>query len=144
MPVAAVRRRITSATLLDEYIRAPLWQQADRLGLHVIGDNVILYHDTPGPIGGLHQPDGVEADLGIRVAQPFEGDLLLQCVMTPAGRVAHARCDGDYALIPVIHADIRAWCAAEGHRITGVHWEHYVQWHEVSGSRVTDIYYALA
>ena len=118
MPVAAVRRRVTAATFLQEYIKAPLWDQAEKRGLRIVGHTVIVYHDGPGRLG-LQQPGGIEADLGILVAEPFEGDLLLQCVMTPAGRAAHARHNGHYAPLPVIHADIRAWCEAEGHAITG-------------------------
>ncbi|HHY48985.1 MAG TPA: GyrI-like domain-containing protein, partial [Alphaproteobacteria bacterium] len=93
---------------------------------------------------GLNRPEGVEADVGVVVETPFAGDRTLQCVMTPAGRAAYARHVGDYVLLPVIHADIRAWCCDAGLRITGVNWEHYAHWHEEPERRITDVYYLLA
>ena len=143
LAVAAVRRRVTAHTFLDEYIKAPLWAQVDKRQLQTTGETVIVYYDAAGRTG-LQQPAGIDVDMGLLVAAPFDGDVLLQCVLTPSGRAAHLRHDGHYALLPVIHSDIRAWCESEGHAITGLHWEHYVTWHEDQSRRVTDIYYQLA
>lgn len=143
LPIAAVRRRVTAATVVAEYIKAPIWAQADKRGVTLLGDAVFIYYDGAGP-RSLNLPEGVEADLGIRVAEPFEGDILLNCVMTPAGRAACIRHSGHYELLPAIHGDVRAWCADQGFDIAGLHWEHYVHWHEEPSRRVTDIYYLLS
>jgi effector-binding domain-containing protein len=142
IPIAAVRRRVTVATFLDEYIKAPLWQQVDKRGLKTKGDSVIVYHDARDRML-INHPDGVLADMGLVIDHPFEGDLLLQCVMTPGGSVAHARHVGPYEMLPVIHTDIRAWCTAASHELDGIAWEHYVYWHEDASQRVTDVYYLL-
>lgn len=142
IPLAAVRRRVTAATFLDEYIKAPLWQQVDKRGLKTNGDSVIIYHDHPDAML-INHPEGIIAEMGLVLESPFEGDMVLQCVMTPAGRAAHARHNGPYEMLPVIHTDIRAWCAESGHELDGTAWEHYVFWHEDPQHRITDVYYLV-
>ena len=80
---------------------------------------VIVYHDR-GTEMLLGRPCGVAADIGVLLEEPFEGDSMLQCVMTPAGRAAHARHYGGYEMLPVIHGDIRTWCLSEGLAIAGI------------------------
>lgn len=142
MPIAAVRRQITGATMAREVVKAPIWSLAEARGLESLGQLVVIYHDSPDDVR-LNRPGGVAADIGVLVARPFAGDRTLQCVMTPAGRAAHMRHNGHYELLPVVHADIRAWCLDQGHVIEGTNWEHYAHWHEESEQRVTDVYYLL-
>ena len=142
-PMAAVRRRVTAATAIDEMVRSPIWNLPERLRALTLDQAVLLYHDFPTRL--LHtSPAGVDADIGVLVRQPFDNEPTLSCVMTPSGRVAYARHHGHWTLLPYIHDDIHAWCASEGHTIAGPHWEHYAVWHEDETRRVTDIYYLLA
>src|SRR5690606_35930417 len=129
IPLAAVRRRVTAATVADEVVKAPVWALLTERGLNNTGETVVIYYDDGAPEMALHRPEGVEVDVGVVVTAPFEGDRTLQCVSTPAGRAAHARHVGHYALLPVIHADIRAWCCAAGLPISGINWERYAHWH---------------
>lgn len=84
----------------------------------------MVYHDRPD-IMLINGSAGITVDIGLKVDNAFHGDSMLQSLPTPAGRVAWARYQGPYAMLPVIHTDIRAWCIDRGHRITGLSWDHY-------------------
>src|SRR5688500_9041503 len=103
LPLAAVRRQVTSSTLVNTVISAPVWKLSADRGLKTTDETVLIYHDDG--TGLLHNsPDGVAIDIGVLLEEPFVGDLMLQCVMTPAGRAAHARQVGPYDLLPATHA----------------------------------------
>ena len=142
LPLAAVRRQVTTANLVIQIVGAPIWSLTEQRGLDSGGQVVVIYYDS-GTGTRLAPPDGVAADIGVLLAEPFEGDQSLQCVMTPTGRVARFRHHGHYELLPVVHADIRAWCLDRGHAIAGTNWEHFAQWHEDPEKLVTDVYYLL-
>jgi hypothetical protein len=142
MPLAAVRRQVTAKTLPQEVVKAPIWSLVESRGLKSLGQTVLIFHDRDNEMLRF-QPGGVTVDVGVLLSEPFEGDRALQCVLTPAGRVAWARHHGHYELLPTIHGDIRAWCAAEGHMIAGINWEHFGHWHEEPERRITDVYYLL-
>jgi effector-binding domain-containing protein len=142
MPIAAVRRQVTAATLGDEIVRSPVWSLTGKRGIRDLNQMVIVYHDRSDQ-GLLNQPGGVAVDLGVLVESPFESDRTLRCVVTPTGRAAHIRYHGPYEMLRVIHSDIRAWCADSGHTPAGINWEHYTHWHEEPERCVTDIYYLL-
>jgi effector-binding domain-containing protein len=141
MPLAAVRRQVTMETLATETAKAPIWALAQRRGLKSTDHVVLVYHDRVDE-RLINRPGGVAVDIGVLLEAPFEGDMALQCVLTPAGRVAWTRHHGHYELLPTIHGDIRAWCVAEGYEIAGINWEDYL-WHEEPERRVTDVYYLL-
>jgi effector-binding domain-containing protein len=142
LPLAAVRRQVTIANAREEMVKAPVWALIEERGLKSLGQTVVVYHDRGNEML-LAKPGGVAADIGVLLQEPFAGDSLLQCVMTPAGRAAHARHYGHYEMLSVIHGDIRAWCMSEGLSIAGINWEHYAHWHEEPAERVTDLYYLL-
>jgi effector-binding domain-containing protein len=142
LPLAAVRRQLTPTNLADEVVKAPIWTLVQQRALLSRDQTVIVYHDR-GTEMLFGQPGGVPADIGVLLAEPFDGDSVLQCVMTPGGRAVHARHYGPYQMLPVIHGDIRAWCMAEGLAIQGVNWERYAHWHEEPAERITDVYYLL-
>jgi effector-binding domain-containing protein len=142
MPLAAVRRQLTAENLAREVVKAPIWSLVESRGLKSLGQTVLIYHDHDHEMLRF-QPGGVAVDVGIVLSEPFEGDRALQCVWTPAGRVAWTRHYGHYELLPTIHGDIIAWCAAEGHQIAGINWEHFGTWYEEPERRVTDVYYLL-
>lgn len=142
LPLAAVRRQVTAATITDEIVKAPIWTLAASRHLRSSDTLVVVYHDNPRT-RLINQPGGVAIDIGVVVAKPFEGDQVLQFVETPGGRVAHTRLVGHYEMLPVIHGDIRAWCLGNGHEIAGINWEYYARWDEDPHERITDIYYLL-
>jgi effector-binding domain-containing protein len=142
LPTAAMRRRVTSDTLSRVTMGLPVWNRVHDRGLKSLDSAVIIYHDNARSML-INQPGGVEIDYGVLLSEPFESDQVLHCVMTPGGRVACARHNGGYGLLPVIHSDIRAWCIDKGHEITGLHWEHRLVWNEDPDRCVTDIYYQL-
>jgi effector-binding domain-containing protein len=143
LPLAAVRRQVTSDNLVNTVISAPIWKLSADRGLKTTDQTVLIYHDD-GTELLKHSPDGVAIDIGVLLEEPFAGDLMLQCVMTPAGRAAHARQTGPYDLLPATHASIRNWCEVHGHAIVGINWVRYTHWNEDPDKRITDVYYLLA
>lgn len=142
MPLAAMRRQVTAKTLSTVTMSLPVWTTIRDRGLKSLDTTVVIYHDSCERMLISH-PDGVAIDYGVVLSEPFEGDRVIQCVMTPGGRVAHARHQGGYQMLPVIHTDIRAWCIDKGHQITGQNWEHYAVWNEDPERCITDVYYLL-
>lgn len=143
LPLAAVRRQVTLAGLVNTVISAPIWSLSAERGLDATNETVLVYHDD-GTNLMRNSPGGVVMDIGVLLKEPFEGDLMLQCIMTPAGRVARARHLGSYDLLADVHDSIRDWCAAHGHVRAGTNWERYTVWNEDPSKRITDIYYLLA
>jgi effector-binding domain-containing protein len=143
LPLAAVRRRATSSNLVNTVISAPVWKLSADRGLKTTDQTVLIYHDD-GTDLLRNNPDGVTIDIGVLLEEPFVGDLMLQCIMTPAGRAAHARHFGSYDLLPGAYASIRDWCAAHGHALAGTYWVRYTEWNEDPSRQITDIYYLLA
>ncbi len=143
MPLASVRRRVTRASVARVAMSVPVWSRSVKRQLKGLDQLVIVYHDS-NSVMLLDHPDGCAVDIGVRLAEPFEDDAVLKCVMTPAGIAAHARHCGPYEMLPVIHTDIRAWAIDQNRPITGLCWEHYAVWHEDADRLVTDVYYLLA
>jgi effector-binding domain-containing protein len=143
LPLAAVRRQVTMSTLANTVIAAPIWSLSRERGLNATGETVVIYHDD-GTELLQHSPDGVTIDVGVLQDEPFADDMVLRCVMTPAGRAAYARHAGSYDRLRATHGNIRDWCAAAGHALAGPNWEHYVYWNEDPSKLVTDVFYLLA
>lgn len=141
-PLAAVRRQVTMDNMASTVISAPIWSLAGARKLRSLDETVVVYHDD-GTALIEHHPDGVAVDVGVLLAEPFEGDTLLQCVMTPSGRAARLRHRGDYDTLPGRHEELRQWCKVQGHALSGPYWVHYAVWHEDAALRLTDIYYLL-
>lgn len=142
MPVASVQRRVTRANFQDVTGASPVWSIIREHKLSSLDQAVVVYHDDPD-LMLINQPGGLDVDVGVRLREPFENDTILTCVMTPGGLTAHARHQGSYAMLPVIHTDIRAWCVDQGRKITGLCWELYTVWNEDPELRITDVYYQL-
>jgi effector-binding domain-containing protein len=137
IPLAVVRRRARrselstvvpqSCGLVWEFMRA----HQVRAGRHVA-----LYLN-----GNIDLEVGVEAE----GAFPEQGQIVRS--QTPAGLVAAAVHFGPYQQLGASHDAIRAWCASEGHRLTGLNWEIYGHWQpawntDPSGIR-TDVFYQV-
>jgi effector-binding domain-containing protein len=86
-------------------------------------------------------------EVGAEVSEPFTGGPRVHCSQLPAGRVAHAVHFGPYGQLSDAHQAIREWCAAQGHRCTGVSWEVYGHWEEswnADSTKIrTDVFHLL-
>lgn len=96
-----------------------VWSFIRAAGLLNPGRNIALYWDAPG---------WVEA--GVEVSEAFPGNDRVQCSQLPGGRVATTTHFGPYGGLSRTHDRIREWCAANGHRPTGICWEIYGHWDE--------------
>lgn len=100
------------------------------------GRHVALYLDCEGSV-----------EVGAVVSEPFAGNARVHCSQLPAGRVATAVHFGPYQRLGEAHAAVRAWCARQGHRYSGVSWEIYGHWEEswnADPSKIrTDVFYLL-
>ena len=86
-------------------------------GLRTDGHNVILYrHNVPDV--------EVAVEVGVQVTGSFAPAGRVVPSTLPAGDAATTRAETT-ADIGAAHADVRAWCAAQGLRLTGVSWEVY-------------------
>lgn len=105
-----------------------VWTFIRATGLPRPGRNVALYLDAQGSV-----------EVGAEVSEPFAGSPRVYCSQLPAGRVAHAVHFGSYGRLAEAHRAVRKWCAAQGHRRTGVSWELYGHWQESWNSDATKI-----
>jgi effector-binding domain-containing protein len=62
----------------------------------------------------------------------------------PGGTVATTTLRGGYDGLRAAHQAVRAWCAAQGHRLAGPRWEVYGHWHEDPARVETEIAWLLA
>ena len=114
---AVVRARV-AAEQLSAFVPAvcgEVWCYARQFGLPA-GRHVALYL-TEGVV-----------ECGVEVNATFSGNDRVVCSQLPGGIIATATHLGPYALLGATHRAIRHWCAARGHRATGISWELYGHW----------------
>lgn len=100
--------------------------------------NLFLYHHVLDP-----QRDGLDVDFGVMVDAAFAGDGDVRRCETPAGEVAVAVHRGPYGSMQTTHAEIHAWCRANGRAIGAASWEVYGDWTDDVTKLETTIYYLL-
>jgi effector-binding domain-containing protein len=100
------------------------------------GRNVMLYKD--------HVPN---VEVGAEVSGSFMGSGRVVPSSLPAGRAATAVARGGPSpeRLARAHTAVRAWCAANGHTLTGVRWEIYGHWLEDQDPALfeTEVYWLL-
>jgi effector-binding domain-containing protein len=96
------------------------------------GHNVMLFHD-----------DVPNVEVGVQVAGPFTGAGRVTASELPGGRIATTVHRGPYDGLDAAHAAVRAWCAANGHEITGTRWEIYGDWREDPRDLETEVTYLV-
>jgi effector-binding domain-containing protein len=96
------------------------------------GHNVMLFHD-----------DVPNVEVGVQVDGPFAGRGRVTPSELPAGRVATTVLRGPYDGLDAAHHAVRAWCAANGHQLTGTRWEIYGDWREDPQELETEVSYLL-
>jgi GyrI-like small molecule binding domain len=105
-------------------------------GLRTDGHNLFLYHH--GARGEL------SVDFGVQVVRPFDGDGDVQCIATPAGRVASTVHRGPYDRLGDAHAALVAWCEHGGRAVGDASWEIYGDWSDDPALLETTVVYRLA
>jgi effector-binding domain-containing protein len=83
----------------------------------------------PGRHTALYLEGGV-VEVGAEVSEPFVGNGRVICSHLPGGRVVTTTHFGPYGRLGEAHAEIRHWCAEQGHRLSNVCWEIYGHWEE--------------
>jgi effector-binding domain-containing protein len=106
-------------------------------GLRTDGHNVFLYHHVARPEAGM------PIDFGVEVTRRFETEGEVRCVETPAGEAAVAVHRGPYAGLAKAHAEVHAWCAANGRAIGGYSLEVYGDWSDDPNHLETTVQYVL-
>ena len=136
---AVIRSRVR-AEELSRFVPAAcgeVWSFVRAAGLPRPGRHLALYLDGQGSV-----------EVGAEVSEPFAGNERVHCSQLPAGLVATTVHLGPYARLGEAHTALRAWCAAQGHRFSGISWELYGHWEErwnTDSSRIrTDVFHLLA
>lgn len=99
------------------------------------GRNVMLYKDG--------RPN---VEVGVEVARAFAPRGRVVPSSLPAGRAARTVSRGAPSVegLAAAHDAVHAWCAAEGHELTGVRWEIYDHWRDEPESFETEVYWLLS
>ena len=83
----------------------------------------------PGRHTSLYLADSM-VEVGAEVTEPFTGNDRVVFSHLPGGRVVTTTHFGPYQRLGEAHAEIRRWCAEQGHRRSGICWEIYGHWDE--------------
>lgn len=138
VPVASVRGRVAWAELVP-VLRArfdALWVFVRSRGLvgpeTDEGHNACVYRDP--------DRDGVELEVAVVVARPFDAEGDVRPGELPSGRAARLVHVGDYAELGRSHDRLAAWCRGER---SGPSWERYGHWDDDPARRLTFVYRGL-
>lgn len=136
-PIAAVAGHITFADIPGKLMPMmdKVWAFIRGNEIKGHGHNVWLYRPT--------ENGELDVEVGVQLPVPFEGQGDVQRLATPGGRAAHTVHYGEYDQLPKVHQAVMDWCEAEGHKLAGVDWEVYGDWHDDAAKRRTDVYYLL-
>ena len=91
----------------------------------------------------LYLDDAPHVEVGVEVDGPFVGSSRVIPSALPAGIVASTVHRGPYDGLGHAHRAVLAWCAAEGHELTGARWEIYGDWRDNPRALETEISYLL-
>jgi effector-binding domain-containing protein len=140
-PLAAVRKTVRLAELsaLIQGLLGEVWQFLGSNAIRSTGHNVALYLSTSGRGANL----SCDAWFGVEVHETIPPSEQVVATSTPAGRVAATVHWGQYTGLADAHAAVRAWCQANGHRLSGPSWEVYGDWSNDWANVRTDVFYQL-
>jgi len=100
------------------------------------GHNVMVFRDLPG--------GGVDVEVGVQAARPFEVTGSVMASELPAGTVVVAVHRGPYGRLGSTHEAIHRWCAHEQLTLAGPRWEIYGDPTPDEDALETEIVYLLA
>jgi effector-binding domain-containing protein len=144
--------RIVTATPMPTAVIAETtsWEQLPEVWRSLLADVWIFVHGTSLTTGRnvmLFKDDVPRMEVGVEVDRMFDGGGAVVSSSLPGGRAATTVAVGEPspAGLARAHAAVRAWCAANGHRLTGVRWEIYGHWLENQDPALfeTEVYWLL-
>jgi effector-binding domain-containing protein len=94
--------------------------------------NVMLYKDQ--------RPD---VEVGVLVSGPFQGEGQVILSALPAGEVATATHQGEYAQLGVTHKAVRDFAEAHGRELAGPCWEIYGHGRQDPSEAETEVFWLL-
>ena len=136
--LAVVRRRLKWSELGSNLISL-----LDRVYVQVragkvtqSGHNVFVYRDAT--------KDGVTAEVGVEVSDPFETKDDVVYSSTPSGEVASTLHIGPYSDLGVAYDALNQWCKDHNRSRGNTFWEVYGDWNEDPNKMETEVFYLLA
>ena len=130
LPIGSVSR--TFRRYLDQVYAA-----ARTGAVQLDGQNVFVYRDT------ADRPSEADVAFGVGATAPFPSVGAVEPTALPTGEVATAAHWGSYAELGAAHDAVKAWCRANGRRLSGTRWEVYGHWTEDEAQLRTDVFYLL-
>ncbi|HUN38191.1 MAG TPA: GyrI-like domain-containing protein [Trebonia sp.] len=109
-----------------------VWDCLHAGGIHRGCRNVMYYLD-----------DVPHVEIGVLLDQPCPLTGRVVASALPAGTAAMAVHRGPFGEVPAAHDAIGRWCAAHGHRPTGVRWEIYGPHNDDPAQQWTEVYWQL-
>ena len=100
------------------------------------GHNVWLYRN--------HADGEVDVEIGVQVGEDFTTSGNVALIELPTGPALHTWHQGEYSLLPNVHAALMRWCDENKRAMASVCWEVYGDWHEDPAQLRTDVYRLLA
>ena len=145
-PLAAVRRTVKvadiPAVIRDEL--GKVWQFLGEQKVRSTGHNVAVYASAGGSGTDRPGPDTLlDVWFGVEVHETIPDSDQIGAISTPAGPVVSVVHWGEYSRLGEAYDALRAWCRANGQRVTGTSWEVYGDWFDDWAKVRTDVYFQL-
>jgi effector-binding domain-containing protein len=139
-PLAAVRQAVVPSEIpaVIQGLLGEVWQLLRDNDVRSTGHNVALYTESSRQAGAP-----LDARFGVETHETIPASDRVFATSTPGGPVASVVHWGEYSSLGAAHDAVRAWCAANGKRITGTAWEVYGDWADDWAKVRTDVYYLL-
>lgn len=111
-------------------------------GLEKAGHNVMVYKNDQSKTTG-NSPKEIVIEVGVQVAQPFEGNGEVICSATPEGKAVTTLHTGPYDQLGKAHTAIMEWARTQHYQLTGRNWEVYGDWHNDPNQLTTEVFYLI-
>ena len=147
----AVRIVTTAETPTAVVAETTTWEAFPRLWPELLGEVWTFLRGSELAAGRnvmLFKDQVPNVEVGVEVDNSFAAAGRVLPSSLPTGRAATtvARGAPSPAGLARAHVDVREWCAANGHQLTGVRWEIYGHWREDQDPArfETEIYWQVA
>jgi effector-binding domain-containing protein len=136
-PIAVARGRVALGRVGEAFmpLMDRVWAVVRALGVEPIGHNVAIYR---------LRDNGLDLEIGVQVAGPFEAVDGVEPSQTPSGPCARTLHTGPYSGIRQATDAVIAWGRETGRSFTGVSWEVYGDWNDDESKLQTWIHFQLA
>ena len=92
----------------------------------------------------LYLDDVPNVEVGVLLGQPCPLTDRVVASALPAGTAAMTVHRGSFGDVLAAHNAVRGWCAAHGHRLSGIRWEVYGPHNDDPAQQWTDVYWLLS